>query len=105
VGYVVAAFLVGRLVERGWGRQPLTLFDALALGNLVIYACATVWLLRFVPGGVGAAIVAGVLPFLAGDLLKLVLLTAGVTLVQRMTGHRLSPDGRILSVDDVSAST
>jgi biotin transport system substrate-specific component len=105
VGYVGAAFLVGHLVERGWGRQPMTLFDALALGNLVIYACATFWLLHFVPGGIGAAIVAGVLPFLAGDFLKLILLTVTVTLVQRVLGHRLLPATRVVSSDSVSVST
>jgi biotin transport system substrate-specific component len=108
VGYVVAAFLIGHLVERGWGRQPLTLFDALALGNLVIYAFATTWLLRFVPGGIGGAIVAGILPFLAGDLLKLILLTVGITLVQRglvLVANRLTPTASVLAPDNVGTAT
>src|SRR5258708_1025615 len=29
VGYVAAAFFVGWLLERGWGRQPMSLFDVL----------------------------------------------------------------------------
>jgi biotin transport system substrate-specific component len=104
IGYVAAAFVVGWLVERGWGRQPLALFDVLVLGNLIVDACGVFWLLRFVHGGVPAAIVAGVLPFLAGDLLKLVLLTAGISLARRLAavlGRRLvsGPDSALVPAE------
>jgi biotin transport system substrate-specific component len=108
VGYVAAAFLVGWLVERGWGRQPMSLFDVLVLGNLVTYAFGVLWLLRFVPGGLSAAIVAGMLPFLAGDLLKLVLLTVSVTAVRWIVAivqHRLIPDPELVPPSDVGSTS
>jgi biotin transporter BioY len=110
VGYVVAAFVVGWLVERGWGQQPMSLFDVLVLGNLLIDAGGAVWLLRFVHGGLPAAIVAGLLPFLVGDLLKLVVLTIGISLVRRLSaelGRRLAPelDSAPIPVGNVGGTT
>jgi len=110
VGYVAAAFVVGWLVERGWGRQPLPLFDVLVLGNLVIDVGGVIWLLRFVHGGLPAAIVAGVLPFLAGDLLKLVVLTLSISLARRLAvvvGHRLAPElgAELVTVGNVGDTT
>ncbi len=80
VGFVLAAYVVGLLAERGWDRRPATTVAAMALGNAVIYACGLVWLSGFV-GGMDKALTLGMTPFLVGDLLKIalaaVLLPAG----------------------------
>ena len=72
VGFVAAAFLVGWLAERGWDRRFGTTLAAMTLGNLVIYSVGAVWLAVFV-GGLSGAWSLGVLPFLPGDTLKIVL--------------------------------
>ena len=72
VGFVAAAFLVGRLAERGWDRRFGTTLAAMTLGNLVIYGVGAVWLAVFV-GGLSRAWSLGVLPFLPGDAIKIVL--------------------------------
>ena len=72
VGFVAAAFLVGWLAERGWDRRFGTTLAAMTLGNLVIYGVGAVWLAVFV-GGLSRAWSLGVLPFLPGDALKIVL--------------------------------
>jgi biotin transport system substrate-specific component len=70
-GFVPAAFLVGYLSERGWDSTPWTAAAAMVVGNLSIYALGVLWLSRFV--GWGAVLTAGVLPFLAGDAVKIAL--------------------------------
>jgi biotin transport system substrate-specific component len=71
IGFVFAAGLVGFLAERGWDRRRGTTLLAMILGNLVIYAFGVGWLSTFV--GLGPAIAMGMLPFLIGDALKIVL--------------------------------
>ncbi len=70
VGFVAAAYLVGLLAERGWDRRVSTTAAAMALGNLVIYTVGVLWLTVFV-GSLSAALAAGVLPFIPGDLAKI----------------------------------
>lgn len=70
VGFVAAAYLVGLLAERGWDRRVSTTAAAMALGNLVIYTVGVLWLTVFV-GSLSAALAAGVLPFIPGDLVKI----------------------------------
>jgi biotin transport system substrate-specific component len=71
VGFIFAAGLVGLLAERGWDRRWWTTLLAMVLGNLVIYAFGVGWLSTFL--GLNPAFVAGMLPFLPGDALKIVL--------------------------------
>jgi biotin transport system substrate-specific component len=66
-----AAGLVGWLAERGWDRRFTTTALAMLAGNAVIYLCGLLWLSRFV--GAGNSIAQGMLPFLPGDALKLLL--------------------------------
>lgn len=58
VGFVVAAWVIGSLADRGWDRRPATTVLAMVLGLAPLYACGVVWLSLFVgaPGfmGVGA---------------------------------------------------
>ena len=71
-GFVLAAWLVGLLAERGFDRTlPKTLL-AMLVGNLAIYVCGVFWLSRFVPG-LNATLAAGVYPFLIGDVFKALL--------------------------------
>ncbi|MDW8060714.1 MAG: biotin transporter BioY [Thermomicrobium sp.] len=73
VGFIAAAFVTGWLAERGLDRRPVTTALAMALGNLVIYLFGVSWLSVFV--GVAKAPLLGMVPFLPGDLLKIVLAT------------------------------
>jgi biotin transport system substrate-specific component len=73
VGFVAAAYVAGLLAERGWDRRAWTTALAMAIGNLVIYAVGVSWLTVFV--GPERALALGIVPFLGGDLLKVVLAT------------------------------
>lgn len=71
LGFVAAAALVGWLSEQGWDRTPWMTALAMLLGNLVIYTAGLSWLAVFM--GAEKAMMVGMLPFLAGDALKIAL--------------------------------
>jgi biotin transport system substrate-specific component len=72
-GFLGAAWIVGKLSERGWDRRPWSAAASMIIGNLVIYTAGVAWLCGFV--GWGAVLTTGVLPFVAGDGLKIALAT------------------------------
>ncbi len=69
LGFIPAAFLVGWLLERGWHGKLSTTFAAFLVGSVTIYAFGLPWLAFFV--GWQQVLQMGLLPFLPGDLLKL----------------------------------
>lgn len=68
LGFPLGAFVTGLLAERGWDRTPLRAFAMTLLGSAPIFACGLIGLARFVPAD--ALLVAGLLPFIPGDLIK-----------------------------------
>jgi biotin transport system substrate-specific component len=71
VGFVVAAYVIGLLAERGLERSVRTSFVPFFVGTLIIYLFGIAWL-AVVLGSFSKALVAGLLPFLIGDAIKLV---------------------------------
>ena len=71
LGFVVAAWLVGAVVRRVERPSLARIAGAMALGNAVIYALGVLWLVALAGLSPRGALVAGVLPFLPGDALKL----------------------------------
>jgi biotin transport system substrate-specific component len=89
VGFVVAAWVIGRLAEHRSDRNAVTAVPAFLAGSAVIYAAGVAWLWATVDAvpTLGAALAAGLYPFVAGDLVKAVaaglLLPAAWLLVDR----------------------
>jgi biotin transport system substrate-specific component len=79
MAYPFAAFVAGRLAERGFDRRYLTAVVAMICGLGVVFAGGILWLAFFAQpaNGVSGAIRVGFTPFIAADLLKL-LMAAGV---------------------------
>ena len=71
VGFLLGAGITGFLAERGWDRNCFWMVIAMLLGNIAIYVPGLLWLGNFV--GYSAAIEFGFLPFLLGELLKLLI--------------------------------
>lgn len=88
VGFVVAAYLVGRLAERGADRTVLRSVGLMVLGNLAIYAVGVPGLVLITGMGLGQALVAGVVPFLIGDALKIALAAGLLPATWKLVGHR-----------------
>lgn len=71
VGFVVAAFVVGLLAERGLDRKWKTAIVPFLAGTVIIYLSGVTRLAAFV--GLDKALAAGLYPFLIGDAIKLAL--------------------------------
>ena len=76
IGFVLAAAIVGYLVERGWGRNPLKLLGAMLLGEVAIYAVGLSWLAFYVPAD--KVLEWGLTPFIPGDAIKMVMAALAV---------------------------
>ena len=85
MAYPLAAFLVGLLAERGYGRSYISSFLTMLVGLIVIFAGGAAWLALQI--GVGAAIATGVVPFVAADLLKLLVAAAFLPGMWRLIGR------------------
>jgi biotin transport system substrate-specific component len=70
-GFVAAAYVVGLLAERGLERSVRTSLVPFLAGTLIIYLFGAGWLA--VLFGVEQALLLGVLPFIVGDAIKLVM--------------------------------
>lgn len=77
VGFAVAAVVVGALAGRGGDRTVVRTIGTMVLGSLVIYAFGVPWLMAATGFDLATAIERGVVPFLVGDGIK-VLLAAGL---------------------------
>jgi biotin transport system substrate-specific component len=82
-GFVIASFVTGWCSERGWDRSMVRLFVAMAIGHIVIMAMGFAWLAFGMKLGISKAWSVGVLPFLAGALVKN---TLGAVLVPLLRG-------------------
>ena len=88
VGFIFAAALIGYMAERRQDRTFATMFTAFALGSALIYIFGVAGLMIVLDMGLNDAIVAGVVPFVVGDIIKAA--AAGVLLpgAWRLTGDR-----------------
>lgn len=86
VGFVIAAWLVGFLAERGWDRSFLTCALAMIAGHVAISLSGVVWLAVLM--GTTKAIDIGLMPFLASSALKTALGTAAMPLIWRIVSRR-----------------
>ena len=71
IGFVLAAYVIGLLAERGLERSVRTSLIPFLAGTLIIYICGVTWLTMLL-GSLDKAVAAGLLPFLIGDTLKLI---------------------------------
>jgi biotin transport system substrate-specific component len=70
VGFIVAAYVIGLLAERGLERSVRTSIIPFLVGTLIIYLFGVTWL-SIVLGSLSKGIEFGLIPFLIGDLIKL----------------------------------
>ncbi len=84
MAYPLAAYLTGYLAERGVDRRYIGSVFAMCAGLLLIYLFGATWLGLFAPTptgtsaiGLRAALLTGVVPFIAADVVKL-LIAAGI---------------------------
>ena len=84
-GFVLAAAIVGWLAQRGWDRRPVRTAVAMLLGNMAIYIPGLLLLGAYI--GAAKAVQFGLMPFLLGDTLKLLLAAAALPLAWKLVGR------------------
>ncbi|GII80242.1 biotin biosynthesis protein BioY [Sphaerisporangium rufum] len=77
VGFVLAASVVGALASRGGDRTAVRTLATMLLGTVLIYAVGVPWLMMATGMDLPTAFAKGVVPFLIGDGVK-VLVAAGL---------------------------
>jgi biotin transport system substrate-specific component len=82
--YPIAAFAVGFLAERGWIRGFRRTVAAMLVGEVAIYLMGLPWLAAYV--GIGQTVPLGLLPFIPGDALKILLAAAVLPSGSRILG-------------------
>ena len=85
-GFFISAVIMGLLAERGWGRNWMTTALAMLAGSAIIYLCGVSWLSSFI--GLEKAVTFGLLPFIYGDLLKLVIAAAALPMAWSVLDRR-----------------
>jgi len=95
IGFVAGAYLIGRLVELKRDPGPVWFGCAMIAGTAVIYLLGVIQLMLVASFSMKQAITAGVLPFLIGDTLKIVIaVLITVKSRRRLRGHeRENPEG------------
>jgi len=96
LGFPLAAFASGWLADRGWGRPAFRIFLASVAGIALIYAVGVPWLANFYVSAKGQpldlaltnAFANGMLPFLAGDVVKAALAAAVLPMAWKFVGTR-----------------
>lgn len=88
VGFILAAAIVGLLAERGATRGPVRTAGVMVLGNLAIYAVGVPWLMAVAHVDLATALALGVVPFLVGDAIKVVVAAGLFPAAWRVAGQR-----------------
>ena len=84
IAFPFAALVTGLLAERAWDRKPITMFFAMLLGSVVIFALGLAQLSRFVAPG--ALVGAGLAPFVVGDIVKAALAAIAFPAAWKLVG-------------------
>lgn len=88
IGFVLASALVGRLAERRLDRRLPGAIGAMLVGNAVIYLVGLPWLAAATGFSTDETITKGLLPFLLGDALKIVLAAVALPAAWWLVGRR-----------------
>jgi len=86
LGFLLAAWIVGSLADRGWDRTVGRAFVACLLGTMAIYSVGASVLSLYV--GWTAAWMQGVVPFVIADALKALAAATSLPLAWRLLGDR-----------------
>lgn len=96
IGFILAAALVGHLVEKGWGANVFKLSGAMLLGAAVVYVPGLIWLAGWLgvmkgmdsTSAITIALTSGLLPFILGDIIKAVLAALAFPAAFSLLGRR-----------------
>ncbi len=82
LSFLVAAVLLGNLVERGWGRTFASTIAAMLIGTAVIFAGGLAWLGYLI--GFEKAVAVGFMPFIFSESAKIILAALAMPMCWRL---------------------
>ena len=82
IGFIAAAYFVGYLTERDWTSKLSTCLLTMIIGTAIIFLFGIFRL--SITAGIGQALTIGLLPYLAGAVIKIVLATGVVYSLSRI---------------------
>lgn len=89
MAYPLAAFVTGLLAERGFDRRYVTAVVAMVCGLALVFVGGVSWLTIYAPQqGLSGALAAGLYPFIAADIVKLLIAAAVMPGLWWLTGLR-----------------
>jgi biotin transport system substrate-specific component len=90
MAYPIAAFLTGWLSERGFDRRYLSSIVAMICGLIVVFVGGVSWIALVIEPerGLSEALSTGFLPFIAADLLKLIIAGGALPSLWSIVGRR-----------------
>jgi biotin transport system substrate-specific component len=88
VGFILAAYVIGRLAEARLDRAPAKALPVFAVGSMVVFAIGVPWLAIAADMSVGQAIELGFLPFILGGIVKSLAAAAVLPAAWRLVGAR-----------------
>lgn len=83
LGYILAAALCGYLAQLNWDKRVSMTALAMLIGNMAIYIPGLIWLGTLL-GWDKPVLQWGLVPFIAGDLLKLILAASTIPLIWKL---------------------
>lgn len=90
IGFPIAAYIVGYLIEKGWNRSILKTWMAMILAEAAIFGLGLMVLGFFVPKEI--LLTAGLWPFLPGAIIKDFVASVILCGISRTQRFRLSPE-------------
>jgi biotin transport system substrate-specific component len=90
IGFIVLAMIVGKATDYGWDRSIPKLLAAMVVADIVVFTMGFGWLAFFAQVssgqgiGIESAFMNGVVPFLLGDALKIVLAALAIPMGWRL---------------------
>jgi len=78
IAFPAAAFITGAFAEHDWDRNFVTAVAAMAIGSAVIILSGWAWFAIVTNTGMATAFKLTVLPFIAGDIIKILLAAAAL---------------------------
>ena len=88
IGFVLASALLGWLAQRGWDRSYGRTVGAMLLAELAIYLPGLLWLHGVLGGSWAQTLALGLVPFLIGDAVKMLLAVGLLPSAWRALGER-----------------
>lgn len=87
VGFIVAAYVVGRLAEASLDRSLWKALPVFTVGSLVVFAFGVPWLAVAVDAGIWEALALGFVPFIPGGIVKALAAAALLPAAWRLVGR------------------